>query len=232
MPLPISGGRSAGDALMQLKDELLQNWDSAIPRDAIGQPMDHEGGVRALLDFAQGGGLGGEDETGSVSAGANGFTLRRAGQAKANAMGPPQDKWSLTVNPSARSAEFKRGDFAIGGKWSAMDPSVSIRKGGLRLMGGNGFAPGANGPGAAGYGPVLQTSSPERGLWGSIGFTSGRKASPDPEEVQQFRASQVVRGAVSPFEPVDRERVPMSARQELEEQLGDYRARNPYWYRP
>lgn len=239
MPLPISGGRSAGDALERFKDRLLKEWQSAIPRGVADQPMGHEGGARALLNFAQSGQLGGGDGTGRVMAGPAGLSIQRYETDLQGGAPRLKEAWGLDVNPVASSASLRRGDISVGGTWDASNPSGFVRKGGLELRGGMGFAPGAEGPGAPfagpaaqGYGPVRQSMPPQPGAWGFVQFEAGAKPKSMSEGAIERRSMMESDRALAPFGQPKEEAIPRTAREELEQQLNEYRGENPYWYRP
>lgn len=178
----------------------------------------HAAPAEALLRFAKDGSLGGEDDTGKVSVSPNEIRLQRKRED-----GSPD--WSLRVSPTGKTAALGLGqDFEVGGSWAAGNPSGYARIGGMRLRGGYGRAP--SGFGAPG--PEQPDAKP--GGWGLLSYTTGEKAEPfkDPDGTASHAA---VSEAVSPYVREEAQ-TGLSARDELERELVEYRQKNPYWYRP
>lgn len=236
--------RAAGDfrgAAGQLGRSLMDQWESWIPRDELGRPVNHAGPFDALMGFAQGGGLFGEDETGRVSAGLQGFSVTRRGR-------DGRDAWNLSVDPAGQSLQVGGKDISAGVNWNSSSPSGELRLGSLRLSGGRGQAPGGSGTMIApavnrggflddGLGRSQGSDAPipagRPGNWGRIDFRVGQPAMGIPEEMISGLAEMKSNQAVAPFAVGGApERSVPSARDELDAQLLDYRNRNQYWYRP
>jgi len=215
--------------LERTKGAILDSWENAIPKDAMGQPLTHSGAPGELLNAFQSGSISNEDETGRVSVGPGGFTITND-----SALNPPEDQskvWSLEVNPSGGA--LTKGDFAVGGTFS---PSKSgfISKGPFRLDAGYGVVD-AYQPPADIQDPRLtqaQQFSKQGGPepWAKLGFEFGV-----PKEMRMGPVNSpksVLDQAVSPFVKNDQVVPVKSAREEAEQFINDYRTQNPEAWRP
>lgn len=217
MPLPVSGRRGAGEAFGLAAKELAGRWSEFAPKDAMGRSLSHGEEVEPVLRALSGGGMTGKDETGSIDVGPQGFTL-------------DAPKWALTVNPGgSASYTSKSGNWSVGGQWGEA-PSGFLRMGGLTLEGGYGDAPGGAGPSGQGYGPSTASGMPRPGGWGKVSYSTGPKM---PAMSSNGAAERAVTSALDGIAPavVSRPGV-RTARDEFEDQMSQYRASNPLWYRP
>lgn len=248
MPLMPSGQRAAGDfrsGAGQLGRKLLGEWESFVPRDELGQPMQHAGPFAPLMGFLGGGGFSAVDETGTIEAGPGGIRLSRTGE-------DGRPAWSAAINPAVQGVEFQKGDVGASLNWNDGQPSGRLKLGNVVFSGGTGIAPGGSGqalaPGAPqeryGTGFLEDGISDRRqsgamppppgqpGAWGRIDVSFGGKRGMGPPSLLPMRAGSAVARAVSPFEQAVVEQSQPTAREELELQIDQYRRANPYWYRP
>lgn len=196
--------------------------------------MDHAGPFAPLMGLVQGGGLSGEDGTGRVSAGPQGFSLTRRGK-------DGRDDWNLSVNPMRQSLQLGNRDVGASVNWNANSPSGGLRLGNVRLSGGYGQAPGGSGtpvPRSGTDGQFLDDGigrnqpakdllpAGQPGHWGRIDFTVGQPGMAISAEAIPGIARAKGAQAVAPWEAAQ----PMSARDALNAQLKDYEARNPYFW--
>jgi len=132
-------------------------------------------------------------------------------------------KWELELNPWMGSGAFSAGDFKIGGS-SGLSPSAFISKGPVRFDVGYGFAPIALPDGVH-----LPESQPSK--WARLSLDiQPERGIQTPAEVAVDRAleSDDMQPYVS-TQNYDRVETALEAAQKL---VSDYRAENPYWYRP
>lgn len=203
-------GQKLGTALRRGLDEV----NSALFSEGPGGQAwrDHAGPAKALLNFAQSGGLAGGDATGSMSVGPSGINLNKRG-----ADGRPE--WALSVSPAASSAGLRVGDdFSVGASWAKGNPSGFLSKGPVKVEGGYGRPPGFDG-------------SATPGGWGQVSFSAGGSGPVDVES-QVGGVAGAVDQAVSPYVRQERLAEPVSARDEMERLLQERRSSDPYWYRP
>lgn len=173
----------------------------------------HGRGVAPLLGALQHGRLSGSDDTGSISAGPQGFRLTRGGREE-----PPQ--WELDVSLPSQSASLQAGAVGVGGSWSKDRPSGFLSVGPVRLEGGYNRSSAAlpgNPAGAGGWGQVsFQVGNPDE---------SARTPMGDPVSVMDRAVAPFVDSG--PSEP----QLP-SARDVLDAQLQRRRSQDPNWFRP
>lgn len=248
MPLMPSGQRAAGDfrgVAGQLGRSLMDEWESFVPRDEMGQPIQHGGPFAPLMGFVNGGGFSAADETGTIEAGPSGIRLTRMGK-------DGRDEWSAAVNPAVQGVEFKKGDVGASLNWNDGQSSGRLKLGNVVFSGGTGIAPGGSGqaltPGApqgryeAGFledgisdrrqSGAMPPPPGQPGAWGRIDVSFGGKRRMSQASLLPMRAGSAVARAVSPFEQAVVEQSQPTAREELESQIDQYRRANPYWYRP
>jgi hypothetical protein len=212
MPLQGAGFRKAGDELF---DRATKEWRSLLPRDQFGQPLGHRGGMESVAEFATTGQLTAGDETGQVRLGPSGFTVERS-----SADGSPG--WKAVMGGDAASLQV--GDVAVGGSWGQGAPSGFIGVGPVQLDGGYGHSPNPL------AGPPAPGSKP--GAWGELSVRLGRRSGPFSAERSARQAGRELDTAVSPFAQPEQLPPAVSAREEMERQLAEYRARNPRYYQP
>lgn len=132
-------------------------------------------------------------------------------------------RWQLELNPWIGSGSFSAGDFKIGGS-SGVSPSAFVSKGPVRFDVGYGAAPVFS---PEGFRPAKSQPSkwaklsvdiqPERGVQTPAEITVSRAFETD--EMRPYAATPN-------YDRVE------TAREAAEKLVSDYRAENPYWYRP